>query len=305
MSWCKKIVAALVLVAVGRASAAELKAVRDEPVEPRRLTTDGLVKTSPTFVDRSGAELIYVVEDIATRMRLMRFRVDSGTGGATTSTPLHPDETRSEFEPTCSPDGRLISFIQSRGNLNLVLVIQELETKKEVVVSVGGGFSGPRSPAFTADASRVCYSFAEEGRQHLFSVSAEGGESRKIVDSSGQNNWPNFAPDGKRMTFGSSRDADTEVYTVSTDGTNPKRLTTTPGLDARPRFSPDGKRICFTSNRDGNYEIYVMNADGTDQRRLTNHPERDDYPTWHPDGKRLVFVGERNGKHDLYEIAVP
>ena len=289
MNWFKTLVAVALLSCTFSASGGEL--------EPRRLTTDGLVKTSPVFVDRSGAELIYVVEDIATRMRLMRLRLSSGA-----SEPLHPDETRSEFEPVCSSDGRLISFIQSRGNLNLVLVIQELGSKKEVVVSVGGGFSGPRSPAFTADASRVCYSFAEEGRQHLFSVSAEGGESRKLVDSSGQNNWPNFSSDGKHLTFGSSRDADTEIYTAAADGTNPKRLTTTPGLDARPRFSPDGRRICFTSNRDGNYEIYVMNADGSDQRRVTNHPERDDYPTWHPDGKRLVFVGERNGKHDLYEI---
>jgi len=297
MSWCKfaAFVVALSLVTMARSA---------EP-EPRRLTTDGLVKTSPTFIGRSGpdsneTELIYVVEDLATRMRLMRLRPSD-----LTTVPLHPDETRSEFEPTCSSDGRLVSFIQSRGNLNLVLVIQELASKKEVVVSVGGGFSGPRSPAFTADGTRVVYSFAEEGRQCLFNVSAEGGESRKIVDSSGQNNWPAFSPDGKQLAFGSSRDADTEIYLANVDGTNPRRLTTTPGLDARPRFSPDGRRICFTSNRDGNYEIYVMNADGTDQRRLTNHPERDDYPTWHPDGKRLVFVGERSGKHDLYEIAVP
>src|SRR4051812_13352534 len=106
-------------------------AARGAELEPRRLTTDGLLKTSPTFIDRSGTELIYVVEDIATRMRLMRFRPSDGA-----STPLHPDETRAEFEPACSPDGRLVSFVQSRGNLNLVLVIQELGSTKDVVVSV-------------------------------------------------------------------------------------------------------------------------------------------------------------------------
>lgn len=290
MNWCSAIACVLLLAESAVSSAAE----------PRRLTTDGLVKTSPTFIDRSGSELIYVVEDIATRMRLMRFRTSDGT-----STPVHPDETRSEFEPACTSDGRLISFIQSRGNLNLVLVIQELGSTKDVVVSVGGGFSGPRSPTFTADGQRVVYSWADEGRQHLFLVSAEGGESKKIVDSSGVNNWPCVAPDGKRLLFGSSRDADFELYASDLDGTNPRRLTSSPGQDIRPRLSPDGRRIAFTSNRDGNYEIYVMNADGSGVRRVTNHPERDDYPTWHPDGSRLVFVGERSGKHDLYEIAVP
>jgi TolB protein len=292
MSWCKFLVAVVALAATTAARGAEL--------EPRRLTTDGLVKTSPVFVDRSGTELVYVVEDIATRMRLMRLRLSDGT-----STPLHPDETRSELEPAFSPDGRLLSFIQSRGNLNLVVVIQELASKREAVINVGGGFAGPRSPAFTPDGTRVVYSMADESRQHLYVVPAEGGEPRRIVDSQGVNNWPDVAPDGKSFVFGSSRDADYELYRADIDGTNPRRLTNRAGLDARPRLSPDGKRIAFTSIRSGNYDVYVMNADGTGERRVTNHPERDDYATWHPDGKRLVFVGEREGRHDLYEIVVP
>lgn len=296
MSWCKFSVALVAILATTFAEAAEL--------EPRRLTTDGLVKTSPVFVDRSGTELVYVVEDIATRMRLMRLRLGSNSGDAP-STPLHPDETRSELEPAFSPDGRLLSFIQSRGNLNLVVVIQELASKREAVINVGGGFAGPRSPAFTPDGTRVVYSMADESRQHLYVVPAEGGEPRRIVDSQGVNNWPDVSSDGKTLVFGSSRDADYELYTAHIDGTNPRRLTNRPGLDVRPRLSPDGRRIAFTSIRDGNYDIYVMNADGTGERRVTSHPERDDYATWHPDGRRLVFVGERDGRHDLYEIAVP
>lgn len=292
MSWFKTLVAIVSLSAATLAEGAEL--------EPRRLTSDGLVKTSPVFVDRSGGELVYVVEDIATRMRLMRLRLSDGT-----TSPLHPDETRSEFEPAFSPDGRMLAFVQSRGNLNLVIVVQELATKREAVINVGGGFAGPRSPAFTPDGNRVVYSMAAESRQHLFVVPSEGGEPKRFVDSQGVNNWPDVAPDGKSLVFGSSRDADYELYRSNIDGTNPRRITNRVGLDVRPRLSPDGRRIAFTSIRDGNYDIYVMNADGTGERRLTNHPERDDYPTWHPDGRRLVFVGERDGKHDLYEIAVP
>jgi Tol biopolymer transport system component len=292
MNWCRFSIALVVILATTVAEAAE--------PQPRRLTADGLVKTSPVFVDRSGTELVYVVEDIATRMRLMRLRLSDGT-----STPLHPDETRSELEPAFSPDGRLLSFIQSRGNLNLVVVIQELASKREAVINVGGGFAGPRSPAFTPDGTRVVYSMADESRQHLYIVPSEGGEPRRIVESQGVNNWPDVSPDGKSLVFGSSRDADYELYRTNIDGTNPRRLTNRPGLDARPRLSPDGKRIACTSIRDGNYDVYVMNADGTGERRVTNHPERDDYATWHPDGKRLVFVGERDGRHDLYEIAVP
>lgn len=270
------------------------------PPEPQRLTTDGLVKTSPVFVDRAGDELLYVVEDLPNRMRLMRLRWADGR-----VEPVHPDETRAEFEPACSPDGRKLAFVQSRGNLNLVLVVQDLVAGKDLDVPVGSGFAGPRSPCFTPDGSRVVFSFADEGRQKLYWVGTSDPATHVLVDSPGVNNWPDVSSDGKRLVFASSRDGDYDLFACDADGKRQRRLAESPGRDVRPRFSPDGRRIAFTSGRDGNDEIYVCDADGRNPRRITNHPERDDYAAWHPDGRRLVLVGERHGKYDLYLIDVP
>lgn len=268
--------------------------------ETPRLTNDGLTKTSPTFVDRSGDELLYVVEDLPARMRIMRLRVADGQ-----TEPIHPDVTQSEFEPACSLDGRMLSYVRSNGNLNLVLVIEEPAAVRETVLNVGTGFAGPRSPTFSPDSVRVIYSFADEGRQHLYAVGADGAGQRRFIDSSGLNNWPSFTPNGKQLVFGSSRDGDFEIYVAEADGTDVRRLTNSPAQDIRPRVSPDGRRIAFTSARNGNYEIYVMNLDGSGLLRITDHPERDDYPTWHPDGRRLVIVSEREGRQDLYRVDVP
>ena len=70
------------------------------------------------------------------------------------STPVHPDETRSEFEPACSPDGRYLAFVQSRGNLSLALVIRDTMKNKDAEVKPAGGFSGPRRRFPAADWSR-------------------------------------------------------------------------------------------------------------------------------------------------------
>jgi Tol biopolymer transport system component len=268
--------------------------------EPQRLTTDGLVKTSPVFVDRSGDELLYVVEDLPTRMRLMRLRLTDGR-----IEPVHPDETRAEFEPACSADGRKLAFVQSRGNLNLVLVIHDLVSGRDLDVPVGSGFAGPRSPCFTPDGSRVVYSFADASRQKLFWVGTSDPATHVLVDSQGVNNWPDVSSDGKRLVFASSRDGDYDLFTADADGKNQNRLAASPNRDVRPRYSPDGRRIAFTSGRDGNDEIYVCDADGRNPQRVTHHPERDDYAAWHPDGRRLVVVCERSGRHDLYLIDVP
>jgi TolB protein len=276
-----------------------LLAVSPCPAQGKRLTGDGRLKSDPVFLDREGKDLAYVVQDGPNRLRLMRLKLADGT-----VTPMHPREGTSQMEPACSPDGRFLAFVQSRGNLSLGLVIRDMQSSTEAEVKPAGGFSGPRSPAFALD-GRVLFSFAEKGRQKIVSVDRQAGDRRTVIDSPGINNWPHVSADGKRIVFSSTRDGNYEIYIAGIDGSGAKRLTNHPRQDIRPRFSPDSKRIAFTSNRDGNYEIYVMSADGSGLKRLTNNPERDDYAVWHPDGKRLVIVSERRGKHDLYLIDAP
>ena len=278
-----------------------LRASYAEAAEPRRLTHDGRVKRDPVFVGQSGKSLIYSQLEKPTQLRLMKLPLPDGS-----PEPVHPSETRSEFEPALSADARFLAFVQNRGNLSLALVIEDQQPgNSSAEVPPGGGFSGMHSPTFSPDGSRILFSYPEEGRQKLFAVDMQGKNRQTIVDSVGVNNWPHFSPDGRQLVFSSSRDDDFEIYVAKPDGTEIRRLTESPRQDIRPRFSPDGKRIAFTSNRDGNYEIYVMNADGTNLQRVTNHPEQDDYPAWHPDGSQLVVVSERRGQFDLYLIDAP
>jgi Tol biopolymer transport system component len=274
--------------------------VPTEAAEPKRLTSDGRIKRDPVFLGSSGNSLVYCQLEKPTQLRLMKLTLPDGQ-----PEPLHPSETRSEFEPAASADGRFVAFVQNRGNLSLALVIEDLQGSESAEVPPGGGFSGMHSPAFSPDGTRVLFSYPEEGRQSIFAVDRQGKNRRTIVDSVGINNWPHVSPDGKQLVFSSSRDEDFEIYVSQSDGTGARRLTNSPRQDIRPRFSPDGKRIAFTSNRDGNYEIYVMNADGSNLRRITDNPEQDDYPAWHPDGLHLVVVSERQGQHNLYLIDAP
>ena len=264
-----------------------------------RLTHDSLFKRDPVFT-KSGEAIVFVLLERPEQLRLMQLSLTDGT-----VTPLHKDETRSELEPAFSPDGRFYAHLQSRSPASVAMLIHDTEKESVAEIPPAPGFAGMRSPAITPDGSRVVYSFAEEGRQNLFSVDTEAGDRKQLTDSVGINNWPSFSPDGSRIVFSSTRDGNYEIYVMNADGSDPKRLTETPSWEVRPRFSPDGKRIAFTSNRDGNFEIYCMNADGSEVQRITNHPERDDYAAWHPDGKRLVTVSERAGRFDLYLFEAP
>lgn len=110
--------------------------------EPIRLTTDGRVKRDPVFSKPDGSELLFAVLDRPKQLRLMKLTLASGKVES-----LHPDETRSEFEPAVSRDGRFLAFVQNRGNLSLAMVIKDLMNGHQVDVPPGGGFSGMHSPA--------------------------------------------------------------------------------------------------------------------------------------------------------------
>ncbi len=268
--------------------------------EPQRLTADGTVKRDPVFLKPDGTELLFTQLDKPNQLRLMKLDLRDRS-----IVPLHPDETRSEFEPAVSLDGRFLAFVQNRGNLSLALVIHDLQDNKQVEIPPAGGFSGMHSPAISPDNSTVLFSFPDGNRQQLFSVSTQATNRRTLVDSLGINNWPSFSPDGKQVVFSSTRDGDYDLFVMNSDGTNVRTLVANPRQDIRPRWSPDGQRIAFTSNRDGNYELYVVNADGSGLIRITQHPEQDDYACWSLDSRSVIAVCERDDHHDLYQLTVP
>lgn len=268
--------------------------------EPVALTTDGRPKRTPVVVSPDHTELLYVVLERPVQLRLMKLDLKTGQ-----SEPLHPDESRSEFDPAMSADGRWLSFIQNRGNLSLALVVVDLKEDRQFEIGPAGGFSGLLSPAISPDASQVIYGFPDKRRQNLMSCTIECKDVKQFVDSTGINNWPSFSPDGKELVFSSTRDGNYELYIARSDGSVVRRLTENPTQDIRPKWSPDGRRIAFVSNRDQNYELYTIRPDGTELAQVTSHPEQDNYPCWSPDSRSLYFVGERNGQHDILQIAIP
>ena len=257
-----------------------------------RLTFDGTLKQDPVFVKAN--EIVYTVLESAVQTRLMRLK-----HGEKSATVLHSATTTSEFEATFTADAATYAFVQSKGNLNLKLVIREAATGKDAVFDPGGGFSGVRRPSIHPAGERVCFGIPAATGQEIASVGRDG-KDRKTLTTGGINNWPAYSPDGKRIAFCSSRDGTLALFVMNADGTDAKRVGKLEGMQMRPSWSPDGSRLCFTWNREGNYDIYAINLDGSGLVRITESGERSDFASWHPDGKSVVFVGERKGKFDLY-----
>lgn len=261
--------------------------------EPVRLTNDGGTKSDPYFISK-GEEIVYTSLDQPTLLTIRRLKISDQI-----SERLHPNANTSEYESSHSGDETFYAFIQSRGNLNMRLVVRETKTAKEFAFDAGGGFASVRKPTFHPSGARVAFAIPSATGQEIASVNRECKDRQRIA-TGGINSWPTYSPDGKKIAFCSSRDGDFDLFVADSDGSNPKKVLKLPGMQTHPAWSPDSKRIAFASNHGDNQDLYVVNIDGTGLKQLTNHPERDDYPSWYPDGKRILFVGERRGKTDLF-----
>ncbi|HXD86650.1 MAG TPA: hypothetical protein VN641_09160 [Urbifossiella sp.] len=266
--------------------------------DPIRLTADGTFKSDPVFV-KDGGEIVYTLLETPVQMRLIRLIVADKTVSK-----LNPTATTNEFEASFTADGSHYAFVQSRGNLNMKMVIRELATNKDAVFDPGGGFAGVRRPTFHPAGDRVTFAIPGETGQEIASVSRNATD-KKTLATGGINNWPAYSPDGRRIAFSSSRDGTFDLYVMNANGSGVRRVVKLDGMQMRPSWSPDGQRLAFTSNHAGSYDLWIVRLDGTGLVRLTGSAERDDYSAWRPDGRQIAFVGERNGKFDLYLASIP
>jgi TolB protein len=129
-------------------------------------------------------------------------------------------------------------------------------------------------------------------------MNAEGTGTRRLTDSSQDDNRPTWSPDGERIVF--SREG--ALFTIPSTGGRARRLLRGFGNADNPAWSPDGRWIAYDYRRPGYSirEVYLTRPNGTDVHPVTHLGEVSGRPVWSPDGTHLAFQSNAYGSH--YEI---
>jgi dipeptidyl aminopeptidase/acylaminoacyl peptidase len=186
-----------------------------------------------------------------------------------------------------------------------------------------------RNPVKAKVLTRLFYrhwdSWVDGKRQHLFVVSAEGGQPRDLTPGDydavptsttfAVGDDFTFSPDGKDVLFTSpARSAEAwstnhDIWRVPLAGGEPENLTAAnEAADAHPLFSPDGRWLAYRRQTRPGYEadrweLVVASPDGKNVRGLTARFDRSvsDF-VWAADGKSLYFLAEDEARVPLFEI---
>jgi len=131
---------------------------------------------------------------------------------------------------------------------------------------------------------KLVYSSVAGGGGNLWTMSADGSNTRQITVGKGYDYAPSVSPDGKTVVFHSTRAGGMNIWRIDADGGNPGQLSSG-DVDWAPSISPDGKWVVYASERSGGTALEKVPIQGGKPIQLT---DRSDYFAISHDGKYIA-----------------
>ena len=213
----------------------------------------------------------------------------------TNITPLLDDEY-SYTEPTWSPNGRQLRYVDRYGDFRAGTVEMEGSASR---MSANCG----RHPDWSPDGMHIVCVNDGYPSNDILVMAVDGSNEQNLTQGVGDNLDPVWSPDGTKIAFASKRNGSYDLYVMNADGSGVTQLMNNALEDREPAWSPDGTQLAFTRIfANNNAEIFVMNANGSNQHNISNNPGNDRHADWKgvgPIGSRTLLVSSNtDGKVD-------
>ena len=162
----------------------------------------------------------------------------------------------------------------------------------ERTVPTSGGITEMR---LSPNGKEMAYVF----RGEIFVGSVEGGLTKRVTNTPGQERSVSFSPDGRSLVYAAERENNWNVYTASivrkeepyffaSTVLKEEPVVATAAEEFQPEFSPDGKEVAYLEDR---VVLKVVNRASKETRKILpaevnySYADGDQTYKWSPDGK--------------------
>ena len=201
-----------------------------------------------------------------------------------------------------SPDGKQLAISDQTmaDGKSLIYILPIDGGEPRLITKLGPSYWHGWSP----DGKTLAYCAERNGPYNVYSISAEGGEEKRLTASPGLDDGPDYSPDGQYIYFNSNRTGLMQIWKMKTDGGSQQQVTSDEYNNWFAHPSPDGKWIVFLSyekdvkghpaNKD--VMLRIMPAEGGEIKilaKLFGGQGTINVPSWSPDSKNIAFISYR------------
>ena len=183
--------------------------------------------------------------------------------------------SKSNFSPAISPDGRFIAFVSTRsGDPNIWRA--DRDGSNPVQLTSDPGIEG--QPVFSTDGQWVFYHLEDtEKKMTIWRVRSDGGAPEQLTDT--ESSRPVVSPDGRSIAFkyGPAKPGDAPSVAVMTiDGGRGVQLLTLPAVaNARYfKWSADGKSFIYVDTVAGSSRLFSQPISGGEPKPLAEFKDQ-------------------------------
>ena len=139
---------------------------------------------------------------------------------------------------------------------------------------------------------------SREGGSQLFTVDSNGGDVRRLSQSSGIDTEPVYSPDGSNIYFVSDRGGAPQIYKMPAAGGEAQRVTFTGTYNISPALSPDGRWLAYVSRVGAAFKLHLMDLTAGTVTALTDSTA-DESPSFAPNSRLIVYATQQQGREAL------
>jgi Tol biopolymer transport system component len=164
------------------------------------------------------------------------------------------------------------------------------------------GFKQTVLPSWSPDGRTIAFMGIHfTGDWGLYSVPANGGTIRPLVQSNEAMGYPDWSPDGRQLVFSEVPPVSKPKGIYLMDIPSPKISTIPESSDfSYPRWSPNGRFL--VAQHSGDLNLYLFDFTSAKWRLLAGMAAN--YPEWSRDSRYVYFLSERSASRAIFRVSM-
>ena len=197
-----------------------------------------------------------------------------------------------------SPDGRYILFprLQPSGETAIWRIDTETGEQQQITEPPAG--SNDLAASWSFDGTSIVFQRNSGGKGSIWSIPADGGESKPILNDEFIYRNPVFSVDDRRIIFVSNRAGYENLWDIELGTGAMRQLTTGNERAYEPVVSRDG-RLAY-GDFSHQVDLYRLDIVQNVDERLTFHKADNFNAHLSPDGNKVVYQSNRTGDYEIW-----